>query len=292
MAPWVLKGVSPLHGMFYNDVHLSGAQVRGLRNYYSDCFSLSSVHRPLGLFSSALVSGNADNHPTCYELPTSSSTSRPPSQYPGYHPFTASPYLAISYPSNDLVPNLGFETHFPTLPPLSGPHLSPNSPYSVTWNQRSSPQQPRLIQEFGSGSAEEASLMVSNRHNPSSSSSRRPFRISGDTFFQNPLLYALTEQLLKEPWYLDGAPERRISQEEARSQVGPVGRSIFLAYARRVRSNGAQALWVCLICQASNSAADQIAIGYSREDRILKHIRHHFDHRPWVCSGQCGTTGW
>ena len=131
-------------------------------------------------------------------------------------------------------------------------------------------------------------------HNRPLSSSRRPFRISPEVFTQNPLLRALTEVLLKETWYIDGVQERKITEEEARLRIGPIGKSVFLAYARSIAGTAPQTLWSCLICEALDSSTNQLNPGYTytREDRILKHIRHHFEHRPWVCSGKCGTTRW
>ena len=130
-------------------------------------------------------------------------------------------------------------------------------------------------------------------HDLAASSPRRPFRVSPEIFIHNSSLRALTERLLKETWCINGAQGCQVSGEEARLRMGPVGKSIFLAYARRM-GVAPQTLWGCLICEALDGSTNQLNPGYThnREDRILKHIHHHFEYRPWFCSGRCGTTRW
>lgn len=168
--------------------------------------------------------------------------------------------------------------------------MSP-SPTSILPDEKNFLQQQFQVEKLSPEHPKEDS-MGPTIHNFSSLSSQRPFHISPEIFIHNPLLRALTKQLLQEPWYINGDQERLISEEEGRLRLGPVGKSIFLAYARRISSANSRTHWSCLICEAPNGTADQIVSGYAREDRMLRHIQHHFKHRPWVCSGQCGTTHW
>jgi len=191
---------------------------------------------------------------------------------------------------NEPVPDIGLETDFSTLPPPSGPldNFSFSS-YSTSWDQNSSFQVP-FLSELGTKNAEEYTMVP----RPDNLSSRRPSRICPDIFIHDPLLRGLTKRLLEESWYLDGAPERQISEKEARLGIGLVGKSIFLAYARTIPDSATRTRWRCLICEASDGTTNQTnpKYAYGREERILKHIRHHFVHRPWVCGGQCGTAEW
>lgn len=110
----------------------------------------------------------------------------------------------------------------------------------------------------------------------------------------NPKLQALVLQIFSEPWFLNDQPERNLTDEEATDGLGFTGRSVFLAFASRLRDGSVRAgKWRCLICDTLPVTLSN-GKGYisTREDRILKHIRHHFRHRPWVCGGQCGTEEW
>ena len=169
------------------------------------------------------------------------------------------------------------------------PYVPPHVPYldENGLSQRS------LIEEMGPKNATN-NYMGPKLHNIFPLLSRRPFRVSPEIFTHNSLLRAFTERLLMESWFINGAQERQICEEEARLRMGPVGKSIFLAYARSIAGVTPQTLWSCLICEAVDVSTKQFNRGYtySREDRILKHIRHHFEYRPWFCSGRCGTARW
>jgi hypothetical protein len=211
-----------------------------------------------------------------------------PSQCPGYTHAVTPPCLALSHTTNGPNPNFGRGTQFSAPPaPSRAPQTSPYSSDSTTWELDGPPQQPFLTESC----PENRFIAGSKLHNLSS---RQPFRISPDIFVHSPSLRTLTEKLLQESWYINGAPERRISEEEARLRIGPAGKSVFLAFARSTPGDVPRTLWFCLVCEASDGATNPLSSRstYTREDRILKHIRHHFEHRPWVCSGQCGTGGW
>ena len=209
-----------------------------------------------------------------------------------YNCLAASPHFATFPPSNGPIHNYGLEKQISTvLPPSGSPYMPSFSPYSTTWAPDNLLQQPLLSEVLCRRTPKEEPSVVRlpKQHGLTSVPSRRPFRISPDIFLNNPLLRGLTKELLEESWYLAGAPERKISKEEARLGIGPVGKSIFLAYARSTLDSATRIHWSCLICDASDGVTNP---AYIREDRILKHIFHHFNHRPWVCRGQCGITRW
>lgn len=209
-----------------------------------------------------------------------------------YNHLAASNYLPRSPPINGPLHSVESMPHFliGSLP-SEPPRMSPST--SMSWVQNSVLPPPSEMNEpeLGAGNDNEE-YKGSKPHIFATALSRRPFRVSPDIFTHNPLLRQFTEQLLNESWCINGAQERQIREEEARLRIGPVGKSIFLAYARSILEGSTRNRWVCLICEASNGATDQILHRYSREGRILTHIRHHFEHRPWVCGGQCGRTQW
>ena len=128
----------------------------------------------------------------------------------------------------------------------------------------------------------------------SCSSCRHPVRVEPKVILSNQRLQALVLQILSEPWFINHQAERNLTDKEATDGLGFAGKSVFLAFASRLRDGSERAgKWRCLICDTlpvtlSNGKVYII----TREDRILKHIRHHFGHRPWVCGGQCGTKEW
>ena len=108
------------------------------------------------------------------------------------------------------------------------------------------------------------------------------------------MLHALVLQVFSEPWFINGQTERHLTDKEASGGLGFAGKSVFLAFATRLRDGCARVgKWRCLICDTLPVKLND-GKGYTsaREDRILKHIRHHFGHRPWACEGQCGTGEW
>ena len=108
------------------------------------------------------------------------------------------------------------------------------------------------------------------------------------------MLHALVLQIFSEPWFVNGQTERNLTDEEASSGLGFAGKSVLLAFSTRLRDGVARGgKWRCLICDTLPVALSN-GKGYTstREDRILKHIRHHFGHRPWACGGQCGMGEW
>jgi hypothetical protein len=125
-------------------------------------------------------------------------------------------------------------------------------------------------------------------------SCRRPIQVSPGVILSNPRLHALIRQIFSEPWFLNGKEERNVTDKEARSGLGSMGKSVFLAFAEPLRGRSSRAkAWRCLICDTLPAVlSDGKGYTIAREDRILKHIRHHFGHRPWVCGGQCGTGDW
>jgi hypothetical protein len=108
------------------------------------------------------------------------------------------------------------------------------------------------------------------------------------------MLRTLALQIFSEPWFINRQTERNLTGKEASSGLGTAGKSVFLAFATRLRHGSARVgRWRCLICDTLPVKLSN-GKGYTsaREDRILKHIRHHFGHRPWVCGGQCGMGEW
>ena len=128
----------------------------------------------------------------------------------------------------------------------------------------------------------------------SSSSCRHPVQVEPKVILSNPMLHALVLQIFSEPWFVNGQTERNLTDEEASSGLGFAGKSVLLAFSTRLRDGVARGgKWRCLICDTLPVALSN-GKGYTstREDRILKHIRHHFGHRPWACGGQCGMREW
>jgi len=130
----------------------------------------------------------------------------------------------------------------------------------------------------------------------SAPSCRNPVPVEPSVILSDPKLQALVLQIFSEPWFLNGQAERDLMDKEAKDGLGfsTTGKSVFLAFASRLRNGSARAgKWKCLICETL-PVTPSSGKGYTctREDRILKHIRHHFRHRPWVCRGQCGMGEW
>ena len=240
--------------------------------------------------SRCLISDYANNQPNYY----GTLADPPPAQFlppTGHNHLTALPYPSVLLPISGTFLNSGLEAHFQSFPPLLGlPWTCPPFP-SILHDQKGPSQQQPQVENSGPEHTNEGSLEHVVR-SLLPLSSQRPFYIRPEIFILNPLLLALTEQLFQETWYINAAEERLISEEEARLRLGPAGKSIFLAYTRSFPGNASRTHWSCLICEAANGAANQIVPGYGREDRILRHIRHHFRHRPWICSGQCGRAQW
>ena len=128
----------------------------------------------------------------------------------------------------------------------------------------------------------------------SASSCRRPIQVDPSIILSNPKLYALAFQIFSESWFLNGQVERNLTDKEASNGLGFMGKSVFLAFASRLGDGSARVgKWRCLICDTLPvTFSDGKGYTTTREDRILKHIRHHFRHRPWVCEGQCGMGEW
>ena len=126
------------------------------------------------------------------------------------------------------------------------------------------------------------------------SSCRHPVPIEPGVILSDSKLHAFVLQIFSEPWFLNGQAERTLTDNEASSGLGFIGKSVFLAFASRLRDGPTRGgKWRCLICDtlpATLSNGKEYTT--TREDRVLKHIRHHFGHRPWVCGGHCGIGDW
>ncbi|KIM27209.1 hypothetical protein M408DRAFT_24686 [Serendipita vermifera MAFF 305830] len=94
-----------------------------------------------------------------------------------------------------------------------------------------------------------------------------------NTAFQDPSnehLLQLLQTILIASWYLNNQHEPRDSSK----------RSVFFNFLIH-QSKG---VYACLFedCHAT----------FPRQDRALGHVRKHFNHRPFVCTGPCAATGW
>jgi len=163
-----------------------------------------------------------------------------------------------------------------------------------------SPQQPQYIPTVCSPSTERSisrspTTSISPLASPCSGSScRHPVQVEPGVILSNPMLHALVLQIFSEPWFTNGRTERNLTDKEASSGLGFAGKSVFLAFATRPRDGSARVgKWRCSICDTLPiKLSNRKQYTSAREDRILKHIRHHFGHRPWVCGGQCGMGEW
>jgi hypothetical protein len=96
-------------------------------------------------------------------------------------------------------------------------------------------------------------------------------------------------QIRQERWFLDQAPERPITTNEAARIPGSIpGESVLLGFYDRVTDANGKTVMRCTICMNTNPGAQL----YPRPDRAKVHMRHHFELRPIPCSGKCDIPNW
>lgn len=124
------------------------------------------------------------------------------------------------------------------------------------------------------------------------------FSSSGSPRFpdgSDPNLLNAYNLLVSSNFVVNSLPEPSLSQHSQQSQLfsNILSTSLLSGEASVFRLFLADAgngrLRCLFVCERNSLEATK---SLAREDRAIGHIRAHFNHRPFVCTGSCGKTPW